>query len=95
MVLSLSPSLQLAALSPIALAMPHNPLFRGGRGGFSTFVGLGTGGVERVIISSHTLSTIPVRTNAQSVHVVRRRERHQPVLHKGYIVTDWLLGLAF
>lgn len=87
--MSLSPSLQLAALSPIALAIPHNPLFRGGRGGFSAVVGLGIGGgVGRVIASSHTLSTIPVRTNAQSVHVVRRRERHQPVLHKGYIVTD-------
>ena len=87
--MSLSPSLQLAALSPIALAIPHNPLFRGGRDGFSAFVGLGTGGaVGRVIASSHILSTIPVRTNAHSVHVVRRRERHQPDLHKGYIVTD-------
>ena len=90
--MSLSPSLQLAALSPIALAIPHNPLFRGGRAGFSAFVGFvgtgGGGGVGRVIASSHTLSTIPVRTNAQSVHVVRRRERHQPLLHKGYIVTD-------
>ena len=90
--MSLSPSLQLAALSPIALAMPHNPpLFRGGRDGFSAFVRLGTGGgasVGGVITSSHTFSTIPVRTNAQSVHVARRRERHQPVLHKGYIVTD-------
>ena len=87
--MSLSPSLQLAALSPIALAIPHNPLFRGGRGGFSAFEELGAGGgAGRVITSSHTLSTIPVRTKAQSVHVVRRRERHQPVLHKGYIVTD-------
>ena len=90
MAFSLSPSLQLAALSPIALAIPHNPLFLGGKDGFSPFVRLGTGGGTGGIItsSSHTLSTIPLRTNAQSVHVVRRRERHQPVIHKGYIVTD-------
>ena len=29
--MSLSPSLQLTALSPIALVMPHNPLFCGDR----------------------------------------------------------------
>jgi len=37
LVLSLSPSLQLTALSPIALAIPHNPLFLGGKDGFSPF----------------------------------------------------------
>ena len=36
--------------------------------------------------SSHTLSTKPVRTNAQSVHVVRNRARHHPEEQRGYIV---------
>jgi len=39
LVFSLSPSLQLAALSPIALAIPHKPRFLGGiGGGFSPVV---------------------------------------------------------
>ncbi len=85
--LSLSSPLQLAARSPMALAMPHKPLFRGGTGGFSPLllrsmdiIGGGGGGGSS---SSHTLSTMPVRTKAQRVQVVRRRCRHQPDMHRG------------
>lgn len=85
--LSFSSPLQLAARSPMALAIPHRPLFRGGIGGFSPLLlrsmdiigGGGSGGSS----SSHTLSTMPVRTNAQRVQVVRRRCRHQPDMHRG------------
>jgi hypothetical protein len=84
--LSLSPSLQLAALSPRALAIFHSPLRLGGTGGFSPFVAAGAivgGGAMLGISSSQTFSTIPVRTNAHSVHVVRRRARHHPLVHSG------------
>jgi hypothetical protein len=83
--LSLSPSLQLAALSPSALAIPHNPLRLGGTGGFSPFVAAGViiGGGMLDISSSQTFSTIPVRTNAHNVHVLRRRARHHPLVHSG------------
>jgi hypothetical protein len=40
------------------------------------------------ISSCHTLSTTPVRTNAQRLHVVRRRPRHQPEAHRGYKVVE-------
>lgn len=65
--LSRSPSPQLAALSPIALAMPQRPLFLGGMGGFSPFAPLSTwifegGGGGGGNSSSQILSTIPVRT---------------------------------
>lgn len=84
--LSLSPSLQLAALSPRALAIFHNPLRLGGTGGFSPFVetaAIVDGGTMLDISSSQTFSTMPVRTNAHSIHVVRRRARHQPLGQSG------------
>jgi hypothetical protein len=90
--LSLSPSLQLAALSPRALAIFHSPLRLGGTGGLSPFVAVGTivgGGMMLGISSSQTFSTMPVRTNAHSVHVLRRRARHHPLVHSGYMVDDW------
>lgn len=93
----LSPSPQLAALSPNADAMPHNPRFLGGKGGFPGDASLAEGlsnepdldDVEPGIIgtsSSQTFSMTPVRTNAQSVQVNRNRARHHPEVHSGYIV---------
>ena len=101
--LSLSLSLQLAAFSPMALAIPQRLLFLGGRGGFSPPVffstwtvggggsGSGGGGGGGASSSSQTFSTIPVRTNAQRVQVDRRRLRHQPDMQSGYIVVGWLV----
>lgn len=92
--LSLSLSLQLAAFSPRALAIPHRPRRLGGIGGFSPFdVGVIDVGSNVGTSSSHTFSTIPVRINAQREHVVRSRARHQVFGHSGYIVVDCGLGL--
>jgi hypothetical protein len=91
---------QLVARSPNALAMPpQRPLLLGGTGGFSgvaTVLGLLTAALEGVvdvgvagitgISSSHTLSTIPVRTNDHSSHVARSLPRHQPEVQRGYMV---------
>jgi len=95
--LSLSPSLQLAALSPKADAMPHKPRLLGGIGGLPSptetapddlsATGLeGVDGDNTGISSSQTFSIIPVRTKAQSEHVERKRVRHHPDAHSGYIV---------
>lgn len=89
-----SPSLllQLAALSPSALAIFQRPRLLGGTGGFSPFAATGVivGGATKLgNSSSQTFSTMPVRTNAHNVHVLRRRVRHHPLVHSGYMVDDW------
>ena len=95
--LSFSPSPQLVALSPNADAMPHNPRLLGGIGGLlpddeSVPIDLSPADFEGVVgdiidtSSSHTFSTTPVRMKAHNEQVDRRRVRHHPDLHSGYIV---------
>lgn len=96
---SLELSLQLAALSPIALARPHKPRFLGGTGGatspFAELSELAETSVEATArettggdmvaggSSSHIRSTMLVRIKAHIEHVVRRRERHHPCVQRG------------
>lgn len=93
----LSPSLQLAALSPNTVAIPHSPRLLGGSGGLPSpaesllddlIVAPDFGGGEGSIgtSSSQILSITPVRTKAHSEQVDRKRARHQPEVHNGYIV---------
>jgi hypothetical protein len=91
---SLSPSLQPVALSPNADAMPHNPPLLGGIGGLpqppesvlDDLSDTGEGSDNTGISSSHTFSITPVRMKAHSEHVDRKRVRHHPDVHSGYIV---------
>ena len=76
-------SLQFAALSPNALAIRQRPLLLGGTGGFSPLLEGVIDGGRVGTSSSHTFSTMPVRTKAHRVHVERRRARHHPLVQRG------------
>lgn len=93
------PSPQLRPRSmPKAEAMPQRPpIFDFRRGGMDGLPSeesfLGSGGGRLGTSSSHTFSTIPVRTKAQREHVVRRRVRHQPEGQRGYTVV-WFFAFG-
>jgi len=77
--------------------MPHKPRLLGGIGGLpspidSGLEDLSAAGFEGIeagnagTSSSHTFSITPVRTKAHNEHVDRKRMRHHPDVHSGYIV---------